>query len=231
MNWLLIAVVLILVGYAIKGGKVGFIKTVFSIFSVVIALVLSITISPSVGKILQNNEKINTSITTRIEKIIKLEETDTKVTDEVEVINGLNLPKSLKNSLIENNNTEMYKALSIHNFKEYISSYLAAVIINALSFIIVFIVINIILLVLSSILGIISKLPILNGLNKTAGILVGLLQGLIVIWVLCIVLTASLGTKSGQYIYELVNQSKLLSSIYNNNILLNVVTNLAKILF
>lgn len=231
MNWLLIAVVLILVGYAIKGGKVGFIKTVFSIFSVVIALVLSITISPSVGKILQNNEKINTSITTRIEKIIKLEETDTKVTDEVEVINGLNLPKSLKNSLIENNNTEMYKALSIHNFKEYISSYLAAVIINALSFIIVFIVINIILLVLSSVLGIISKLPILNGLNKTAGILVGLLQGLIVIWVLCIVLTASLGTKSGQYIYELVNQSKLLSSIYNNNILLNVVTNLAKILF
>lgn len=231
MNWLLVAVALLLIGFAAKGGHVGFIKTVFSISALVVSLVLSVSLSPYVSKEMQNNKWIKDYMMERIEKVINLEEKNTKVTDEVEIIEGLNLPKALKNALRENNNTEVYKTLAIRSFKEYISSYLTVVIINSISFFIVFVIINVVLFILASALDILSKLPVLNGLNKTAGILVGLLQGLIVVWILCIVLTMFSTEKIGQNLFSLINQSKFLSNIYNNNMLLKATTDIAKAFF
>lgn len=39
MNWLLLVVLALLVGYAISGIKRGFIKTIFSLASIIIALI------------------------------------------------------------------------------------------------------------------------------------------------------------------------------------------------
>jgi uncharacterized membrane protein required for colicin V production len=231
MNWLLGAVVLVLVGYAIKGRQVGFIKTVFAIFSIVISLVLSIGLSPYISKTLQNNEKFYNLVNEKISEGLKLEDTDTKESKETQAIEALTLPMSLKDALIENNNSEVYKALAIKSFDGYVSGYLTVIVINAISFIITYLVIKIALTVLSRLLDIISKLPILNGLNKTAGLIVGLLQGLVVIWVLCIVLTVFGTSKIGQELFQLVNESAVLSSIYNNNLLLHVITNIAEVLF
>lgn len=231
MNWLLVAVVLVLVGYAIKGRQVGFIKTVFAIFSIIVSLVLSIGLSPYVSKTLQSNEKFYNLVNEKISDGLKLDDKVTKESKETQAIEALTLPMSLKDALIENNNSEVYKALAIKSFEGYVSGYLTVIVINALSFLITYLVIKIALTVLSRLLDIISKLPILNGLNKTAGLIVGLLQGLVVIWVLCIVLTAFGTSKIGQELFQLVNESALLSSIYNNNLLLHVITNIAKVLF
>ncbi|BCN28858.1 CvpA family protein [Anaeromicropila herbilytica] len=260
MNWLLGAVILVLAGYAIKGRHDGFIKTVFAIFSIVLSLVLSIVISPYISKTIQSNEKIYNTVNEKIAEGLKLSEqqkedknSDSKKTvdkegkqqikqkqqkqksldetDEKGQIEQLTLPGTLKDALIENNNSEVYKALAINSFEGYVSGYLTVIAINAFSFFITFLIIKIIFFVLSKVLDIISKLPILNGLNKTAGLLVGLLQGLAVIWVLCIVLTAFSTSQIGQELFKLINESAILSSIYNNNLLLNAITNIAKVLF
>lgn len=231
MNWLAIATIILLVGYALRGRQVGFIRTVFSIFSILIALVLSVSLSPYISKGLQQSEAFHTFVNEKVESGLKIEDKEENTAEETQAIEGLKIPNSLKSALIENNNSEVYKALAINNFKGYVSGYLTIVVINAISFIVTFLVIKVLLFVLVRVLDIISKLPILNGLNKTAGLFVGILQGLVVIWVLCIVLTAFSGSKVGLEIYGLINESKFLSSIYDNNLLLNVVTNMAKALF
>ncbi len=231
MNWLLIAVVIFLAVYAIRGRQEGFIKTVFSIFSILIALVLTYEIQPYVSKALQHNDKIVSYVEHKVDASVDLDKKEEGVSDQRSSIEGLRLPKSLKKSLIENNNTEVYKALVVEKFEDYVSSYLAMVILNALSFVVVFLIVYVLLFIISRALDILSHLPLINGLNKTAGLLVGLLRGLVVIWILCILLTMFSSTKTSQLLYGYINDSYILSSIYDNNILLHIITNIAKVLF
>lgn len=235
MNWLVIAVAAVLVVFALKGRKVGFIKTIFSIFSIIIAIVVSSALSPYVSKALRTNDKFYNYINERVEDVINLKVEDkdkTTVSEQAEAISKLSLPESIKKNLLENkNNSEVYKALQVDTFKEYVNGYITTIAINAIAFIITYLVVTILLFAVCVALNIISKLPIINGLNKTAGLLVGLFEGLLVIWMLCIVLTAFSSTETAQKLFEMIKESQFLSCLYNNNLLIRLITNMAKVLF
>lgn len=233
MNWLTILVLVILIGFAFKGRRDGFIKTVFSIVSVILALILTCVLTPYIGNMLQENKPLFESIYKMVSETIDLENNSNlkSVIDEKEAIDKLPLPRSLKNALIENNNTEIYEGMLVNNFEGYVYHYLTALILNAISFVIVFLIVIIILFILERTLDLFSKLPVINGLNKAAGFLVGILQGFLLIWFLCIVLTIFSGTSFAKEIYQCIDKSILLNHIYNNNLLLKVITNMAKVLF
>ena len=234
MNWLLILVVVFLGVYVIRGYHNGLIKTVFSIFAVLIALILAVTISPYVSKALQGNDTIfqfiDQKVSTNINKE-KEEAIETEQVEQTEAINQLPLPKSIKSALIENNNPEVYKLFNVDNFQSYISNYISCIVLNAISFLLVFVLSIIIIKILANTLDLISKLPIINGINKMGGIFIGFLHGMIVLWVLCIALTAFSSTDIGVSMMEYINASRLLTMIYDNNLLLNVVTNIVKVFF
>lgn len=231
MNWLLLIVLGILVINALIGMKVGLIKTIFSLCSMVVALILTIWLSPMVNDFMKGNEKIFDSFSSKVEKILPFEEEQTDASKQVSIIEDLPLPKSLKDSLIENNNAQAYEALSINSFKEYVNNYLTGVIINATAFIVTFIIILILLWVLSIALDIISKLPILKQINKTAGLLAGLVHGLIVVWVFFILITVFGSSDWGQKAMAMISDSQVLSILYDNNYLVKFITSATKILF
>lgn len=231
MNWLLIVVLGIIGIFTYTGHREGFIKTMFSLFSLLIALVITVSVSPYVSKALQNNDNIKEYLSNSIAKVMETEKKNDSVTDQAAHIESLSIPQSLKKSLTENNNQEIYKAMAVNTFNDYIANYLSCVVINSISFFITFLITTILLSILANALNIISKIPIINGLNKTAGLFVGVFRGLVIVWILCIVLTMFYGTKEGQLIYGMINQSRLLSSIYNNNLLLKAITDIAKVLF
>lgn len=231
MNWLLIVVAAILIGYAFNGRRRGFIRTVFALFSTIIALMLTVWISPVISKQFQENNKVMGFVTEKVEKIIPFSDMGDKVADQVEFINKLPMPKAIKHTLVENNTADVYKAMAVNSFKEYISNSISRIIINAASFIVIMLIILIGLALLCEALNIISKLPIINGLNKTAGLLAGLIQGIVVVWIGCIFLTVLGGTKIGQNIFEMINDNTFLSIIYNNNLLLNFIVNIGDMLF
>lgn len=231
MNWLLIVVAVFLAAYMIRGYSNGLIKTAFSIFAVLIALILAVTISPYVSKVIQGNEKVFEFIDDRVSTSVNKEKEETIETEQTNAINELHLPNSLKKALIENNNPEVYKVFKVDSFQKYISNYISCIILNAISFVFVFALAMILIKILANALDLISKLPIINGLNKMGGILIGFMHGLIVLWVLCIVLTAFSSTAIGVTLFEHINSSRLLTVIYDNNLLLSVVTNIAKVFF
>lgn len=231
MNWLLIVVAVILIGYAFNGRRRGFIRTVFGLFSTIIALMLTVWISPVISKQLQENNKVRGFVIEKVEKVINFKDQGDKVSEQVEFINKLPMPKAIKHTLVENNTVDVYKAMAVNSFQEYISNTVARIIINAAAFLIVMVIIMIGLALLCEALNIISKLPIINGLNKSAGLLAGLIQGIVIVWIGCIFLTVLGGTKLGKNIFELIDENTFLSIIYNNNLLLNFITNLGDILF
>lgn len=231
MNWLAIVVLVILAGYAINGHRRGFIRTVFTLFSTIAALIMTSWVSPMVSKELQKNEKVMGFVTDKVEKVITYTDKGNKVSDQVNFINDLPLPTIMKHTLIENNTKDVYKAMAVKTFQDYISNSIARIVINAAVYLVIVLFINVGLALLGEALDIISKLPIINGLNKTAGLLAGLLQGIAIVWIGCLLLTILSSTKWGKVIFELIESSQFLSIIYNNNLLLKLVMNLGKILF
>ncbi len=230
MNWLLIAVLAVLVINSFIGMRVGLIKTVFSLFSMILALGFTIWLNPYVNDFLRSNDKLNHYINTRVEKMLPLVEEKANKNEQVSTIEGLHLPQSLKDSLLENNNAGVYKELAVKGFKGYLTNYLTGIVINALSFSVTFIVTMIVFWFISVALDIISKLPFLHQINKTAGLLAGLLQGLIIVWVFCIILTVFQSSQLGQKAMELIGKDEILSFIYNNNFLLQFITGATKML-
>lgn len=232
MNWLLIAVIVIIAANALIGMKAGLIKTVFSLCSMIAAIVLTWWISPIVNDYMKGNVKIYNAISEKVEKILPFSDDEYKESEQDAFIDELHLPKSIKDSLKENNKAKVYQEmeLGINNFKGYVCSYLTGVIINAISFIITFVVILILLWVICIALDLVSKLPLLHQINKLAGLAAGFVHGLVIVWILMILLTVFGSSSFGQEAMQIIEEDAVLSFIYNNNFLLRFITSVAKMI-
>jgi len=232
MNWLLVVVMAILLVNALIGLKAGFIKTAFSLCSLILAIILTAWLSPYVNNFMKGNVTIYNSISSKVEKMLQFDDEEYSESKQESLIDELHLPKSIKESLKENNNAQVYKdmELGINNFKGYVVSYITGLIINAISFIATFAVILILLWVLCIALDIVSKLPLLNQINKLAGLAAGLLHGLVIVWILFILLTVFGSSSFGQEAMQMIEEDVVLSFLYDNNILLRFITNIAKMI-
>jgi uncharacterized membrane protein required for colicin V production len=231
MNWLLLIVLAILVGNALVGLKVGFIKTFFSLVSMIVAIILTVWLSPYMNDFMKGNEKFYNYISTRVEKIVQKEANEKEDEAQIQAINSLPLPKTLKDALIKNKDSKDTGITSAGGLKDYIVKYLVNMVINALSFMVTFIVILIVLWLLCFALNLISKLPVLNSVNKSAGLLAGLIHGLIIVWIFFILITVFGSTGFGQDALKTIGEDKILSFLYNNNLLIRFVTTATKLIF
>ncbi|MBH1941124.1 CvpA family protein [Mobilitalea sibirica] len=224
MNWLLIFVVGFIAVNALIGYKVGFIKTVFSMFSLILAILLTATISPTVNNILKNNENVYSKVREKVEQALEMNNEEIETSQEDTYIEGLFLPKSIRDNLIEN------KESKVGEFKDYLVTNITDIIIKAIAFSASFVVILIVLWIISFALNIISKLPVLKQINKFTGFFAGLLHGFIIIWLLSILLTVFSGTSFGKEAFIMIEDSEILSLIYDNNLLLGFIINATKLL-
>lgn len=232
INYVLIGAMAILLIAIIVGGIRGFIKTFFAAFSVAIALFVAVQAGPYLGKVLQHTP-MYTMISGQVEEKLDAysEAQAEKVSQQIEEINRYPLPQYLKNALIENNNNQIYEALGVSRFNQYVASYMACLVLNSVSFLIVFLLAFIILKVIEAGLDLISKLPVLHSINLLGGLVCGVVHGMIILWILCIVITMFAWTEAGQWALSQVNESALLSLLYNHNYILSALTNMGKMLF
>lgn len=228
MNILSWAALALLVIFAFNGLRRGLIMTVFSTFTMVVAIAVAVNISPYVSQTWQNTAFFD-RVSQHVEKTLFGEDEDPEDgmdADQAAAIQELPLPAAVKKALLENNNEQIYSALGITAFRSYVARYLTCLMINALSFILVFAACIIVLRIVASCLNIISYLPVLHSMNKLGGLLMGLLNGLVILWIVCIAATIFSGTELGGYIYGQINGSMFLRLIYNHNYLMTIVASL-----
>jgi len=229
MNWMLIAVLVILAGCTIYGRVVGLVKTVFTMFSTIIVIAATIWLSPYVSQWMQGNEKIFGTFTEKVDSIVNFDGIGDKVSEQVEFINNLPLPSELKKVIQDNNNSETYAQLAVDDFEAYVVNYLACIIINALAFAATFLVLRIAMWILSITLNLLSKLPVINGVNKLAGLAVGFAHGLLIVWVAFVLITMFGGSEFGQSALKMIGESQILEFLYDNNLIMKFITNTGKI--
>ena len=204
--------------------------TVFSMFATVIAIAISAQLSPQLSQTWQNTAFYET-VCEKVESTLFKEQNSQSDGEEGEdknnreIINSLPLPDVVQNALASNDDARN-DLLGISAFRKYIADSVTGIILNALSFVLVFVGVSIIMKIIIRCLNLLSRLPVIHTMNKMGGMLAGLLKGLIILWLVCIIITIMSGTETGIYLYSQINESPFLKYIYDNNMIMALITGL-----
>lgn len=229
-NILLVSVGLFMVLLTAIGLKRGMIKMAFSLVSVIVVLLLVNILTPPVKEILKTTP-VYTEIQSGIEKYIQdnvdtatENVTQTGVNAQKKIINNLPLPKEVRKSLKKNNTENSYTAMKVDSFSEYIAASLTDMILSAITFVLLFVILTILIRLLIHILDIVAKLPVIKTFNAIGGAIIGMCESVVIIWILCILVTAFSATDWGQTVCKAIAENGLLSFIYDNNIIQQFIT-------
>lgn len=220
-----VIVIVILLLCFFYGLRRGFLKIVLTTLALVVTIVAAGLLTPHLSKWLGTTfigSSVEKSIDSYMDKKIdKSAESLVNKTKELQeaVIEKLPLPKFLKNDISKKNETSQYQLLDVSNFKEYISKRLSNIILQAISYIILLVVIYLILRIILKIVGVIGRIPIIGGVNRLLGGILCLIEGLLVLWCICFLVTAISGTSFGESVLNVINESPVLKLIYDNNLL------------
>ncbi|PWJ50571.1 CvpA family protein [Faecalicatena contorta] len=139
---------------------------------------------------------------------------------QIKQIEDSGLPSFLKNIILENNNPAIYEELGVTSFTEYVAAYISRMVIKVVSFLVTFLLVIIIVNALMVAVDIIGELPGVGFLNHFAGGLAGIAGALLFVWIGFLVITMLYSTAAGKACFEMIDESRILTFLYNKNILL-----------
>ena len=224
-TWLGIAVLALIAAACIMGFRKGFVKEIVSVFFMLISFLLVWAVNPYVNTFVKEYTPVYDTIQDICQTLVSEQIGNKKTLDKEEqnqVMENMELPDLLKNALVENNTAETYRYLAVSTFTEYISDSLAVMAVNGISFLISFVLSAAVIKLLGFILNVLTKLPVINGINKIAGAAVGGIKCIIFIWIAFLVLTLLCNTTLGQQGMALIQQDAFLNFLYSQNVFVKV---------
>ena len=233
MNIVMVLVALIFMLCVVDGANRGFIKIVASLAATIVTIVVVIMLTPYVSNVLGKIIPMETLITTNCMEVLFPERDMNKAEfkevlpkielnreEQISLIENSKLPEVFQELILENNNSEIYDSLGVANFGEYLVKYFAKLFINVISFLLTFLLVTIAVRTVIYMLGLISDLPVIGGINRLAGGAVGLAKALLIVWVVFIIITLMYDSKLGMTCIQCIEDSEFLSYIYDHNLLM-----------
>ena len=201
----------------------GFVKTCFSFVPSVVSLLLTNKIYPVFSKFLRTTP-VYGYIESGVAKAFNLNSMSSAVSAQGnDYINSLAIPDFLKESLITNNNPVVYNILDATGINDYIAGYVANMILNIVSMIVVAIGLIVIFKLILVFLDVVTKLPVLHGMNSIGGLIVGLLEGILIVWVIFVVAVLFVSGDKLTWFYDAIENSKIALALFNSNLLLKMI--------
>lgn len=230
-----IVVVLFLLFCIFNGYRKGFLRIILTTLALVVTIVAAGLIAPHFSKFLQTTF-IGTSVEKSIDSFVekRIDGSAKNIIDKVKeaqekVIDGLPLPNFMKKDIRDKNEKSGYAEYGVSNFKDYLSTRLSVTAIDAIAYIILLIVIYLILRILLRVIGVIGRIPIIRGVNRLFGAILGFVEGILIVWCICLIVMAISQTPFGVKIVDVIDQSAVLKLIYDNNLLLTAAKSIFKV--
>lgn len=136
---------------------------------------------------------------------------------------GVKLPDSVMNNISEKTADLAGEALDASRIYAQVSVGMADFILNGISFFIAFAVGMIVLHFFSGILGIVSRIPIIRGINKYLGTVAGAIYGFVVVWIAFYVIALCSTSEVGGALISYIYESPFLTYIYENNLIVTLI--------
>ncbi len=229
MTWLGMAAALLLLVFGAVGCARGFIKEIISMFFLVLSIGVVWVINPAVTSIIKEQTPFYTQVRDYCKEGLENQlEPGMQIGREKQMtlIDQLPLPEDIKKGLIANNNSEVYKALAVDSFTDYVADYVASILTNGVGFIVSFVVSFLAMKIMVLTLGFMSHLPVLRGVNRVAGCAVGLAKGLIFLWILGLAATVLCNTSAGKSCMGMIQTDPFLTFLYDTDLFVKIFINI-----
>ena len=187
-------------------------------------------LSQSIYDLLSNNKEIDNYFLVNQGNLLDVNVSQiSSYSDEVnkvigEVGNRINLPESLTDAVKAIPESELadvitdYTSTSVKEITlRIISVRLANIVLTAIIYIMIMVIVFIALRIVIAATGIVSRLPVIKQANKAGGVILGLLEGFVVIWLFFTVVTAISGTETASKILLQIHGNNILEGLYNCN--------------
>lgn len=201
-----IIIFLIIGGFTLFGFKKGLVRSVVGILSLAASVVLAWLLYPVISDILASLG-IKMTLTENIQESLS------------GYIGGgeelAMLPQGIRTA-IESGSMELVSSAA---------GTAAQIALNIIAFIAVLIVSRIIIQIAAKLLNIIARLPVIGLFNRAAGMLLGALQGVAVVYIILAVIYATAPMDGGTKMNSMIEESALASVMYENNPIVDVVLN------
>lgn len=214
---------LIIIGIFIACIGIGYVKgltgSLLKIVSFLLALVIAfILFKPIAGFVIEHtnwDENLEQAIK---QTLIKEETPENNQQQEEKSQNMPDVMLNYVNSAVEKAGTEAKNAIV-----ESTARNMAVTIINVAVLIALFLISRIVLLLVKGLAALLTKLPVIKQFDKLGGILYGLLEALIIIYVILAILSFVSPMMEGTNIISGIQESFLGGMLYNNNLLLKII--------
>ena len=205
---------------AILGYFRGLTKSLLKIVSWVLALVIAFVLFKPISLLIINHTQIDDNIQKAIEEKMVgfVDQTSGNVEEAMRENSSMPevMTKYIQEAVAENKgNTE--------EAAKQAAKSVADIIINAGTWILVFILARVILIFAKSILELIVKLPVIKQMDKIGGVFYGILEGLVIIYVAFAILSFVSPMFDSAEVLSAVNKAAIGGQIYNNNIILKLI--------
>lgn len=232
MNILLMIVGGVFLLSAIVGFARGFIKIIASLAATVFTIVIVIVATPVVGNVIREATPVGSYIEEECMKVFLKEGVEGQEAlldaaipreEQIRLIEESKMPQVIQDLLLENNNGEVYEALGVASFGRYVAAYITKVMTDIVAFLVTFLAVTIIVRTILYVLGIIGDLPVIGGVNRLAGAVLGLGTGLVIVWVLFVLVTLAYDTSIGQQCFAMISENEILQMLYDNNLIMKYI--------
>lgn len=217
-------VLIIILIFGIKSYLSGFFRACFYFFPYLLSVLSTYLFQQPLSKMLRETfiyDNVFNVISNALKSLYESEALDEFILEkQTEFINGIGLPDFLNDKLIENNNNVVYEILDVSNLVDYVTAYLTNFSMNIIASIFIFIAVLIACKIIFTVLNLITKIPVINTVNKVFGFLIGAAQGTIIIWIIFMFLTFINFNTNPTWLYDTLEESFIAIYFYDGNILL-----------
>lgn len=228
MNIFLIVVLIILAASMIWGYWRGFVRITFSLVAMILMIVLVSWATPYITDFLKANTTIYENLVERCAQEIQdtaeegmantIEDTAGDLASETKkVSDNIQLPQLWVEQIMEKVGVTVSQNMENSGVYRQIGEYIADWILRGISFFAAFLLTAIFLKLIVGLLDIIAKLPLIKGVNRLLGGVAGLVQGIVIVWLLLFFVTIACTTQFGMSIQQYINESKILTYLYQHN--------------
>lgn len=213
-----IVIVLTLLISGVMGYKKGLTSVIFKLVIFLASLIIAFMLYKPVANFIMDKTGIDEWLTEKI--ALTLNGTSISNGELIEAEQS-----NISKSVVELINKFVKEALNETkvNAVNYVSAKLAYYGITILTLIFLLGISRFILAFIKGIAEFIAKLPILNLINKSGGLIYGILRGLVALYLLMAIISIISPLIESTYIVKAINDSKIGAVLYNNNILLNLI--------
>lgn len=191
-----IVVVLIIVLFAVCGWRRGFMRSVIGLLSLAASIVLAYILRPVISDLLNASPLHNMVLGSISERL------NSSAAEKAAL-----LPKAIQSAAESGTN-----ALTSGT-----AAQLTGFVINIISFILVLAAARLIILVAARILKTVSKLPVIGLIDKAAGMFVGVVKAVVIVYVVLAVIGAAVPATDNNYLIYTIENSMLAKSMYVQN--------------